>query len=157
MALERTQQSLTTLGIRHRRALTEMHPEFLARVSGLLADLKGQFMIWTGYRGKNEQQAALAGGRSRARFGQSPHNFTPCFAADVVLNPARVVLPPHGDDDRYPNLWFAGHPAWADLERAAVRHHLRRVDLNGKRDLPHLELPGWWDIVQREGLKPGKP
>ena len=153
MALERTQQSLTTLGIRHRRALTEMHPELKLRVAGLLADLGGQFMVWTGCRGKQEQQTALAMGRSHARFGSSPHNYSPCLAVDVVLNPARVVLPPHEDDDRFPNLWFAGHPAWAELERAAVRHHLKRVDVNGRRDLPHLELGNWRKIVQVEGLK----
>lgn len=156
MALEATPQSIATLGKRHKRALTEMHPELLARVSGLLSDLRGQFMIWDGFRGKQAQQTALAMGRSHARFGASPHNYSPCLAVDVVLNPARVVCAPHPEDDRYPNLWQSGHPAWADLERAAIRHHLRRVDVGGRRDLPHLELPGWWDLVQREGLKPGE-
>ena len=155
MALENVQRSIATLGKRHRRALTEMHPELLARVSGLLSDLKGQFMIWQGFRDKNGQQTALAMGRSRARWGQSPHNYRPCLAVDVVLNPARVVCEPHPEDDSYPNLWQSGHPAWAELERAAIRHHRSGVGVNGKRDLPHLELPGWWDMVQRDGLEPG--
>lgn len=155
MALERLQDAVSNSRRRHHRALTELHPEVLARVSAVLADLNGQFLIWTGYRGKAEQQAALAAGRSRARWGLSPHNFKPAFAADAVLNPARLSLPPREDAPEWPDLWMAGHPAWAELERAAIRHHLRRVDVNGKRDLPHLELPGWWDMVQREGLTPG--
>ena len=150
MALERKHVSIRTLRRRHERALKELHPELRARVLGALAELGGRFMIWTGHRGKAEQQAALAAGHSHARFGQSPHNSKPALAADVVLNPGVLDLRPHPSDSRYPDLWDDETPeavaAWADLERAAIRHHLARVNVHGRRDRPHLEMPAWRDL-----------
>ena len=148
MALERKSLTVRTLAKRHRQSLTELHPELEARVRGLLADLGNRFMIWTGHRGKTEQQSALARGASHARWLESPHNYKPSFAVDVVCNPGVLDLAPHPEDDRYPNLWDPLGP-WADLERMAVRHHLERVDVRGRRDLPHLQLPNWRAMADR--------
>lgn len=37
------------------------------------------------YRGKDEQEAAFHAGKSRARYGESLHNFRPAFAFDVFF------------------------------------------------------------------------
>lgn len=133
--------------------MEQVEPETLARVTGLLADLGGRFMCWTGFRGKEAQEDAFRRGKSRAHWLQSPHNYVPAFAVDVALNPGLVDVLPHPDDPRYPWLWDNESPeavaAWRDLERAAVRHHLEQVDVHGKRDLPHLQLPGWRAMADR--------
>jgi hypothetical protein len=41
------------------------------------------FSVTTGYRGREAQEKAFQDGFSRARFGQSKHNFRPSRAVDV--------------------------------------------------------------------------
>lgn len=133
--------------------LAELHHELLHRIEPLLEELGGRFAPYTGFRGREEQESALARGNSGAAWGQSPHNFLPALALDVVLHPARVAVAPVKGDEAWPNLWDNESPAalqaWADLELAAARHGLERVRfLNPltdqvELDLPHLQLPHW--------------
>lgn len=137
--------------------LAELHPELLARVVPLLEELGGRFTPYTGFRGKEEQNAARARGKSGAAWGQSPHNFRPALAVDVVLHPARVDVAPAKDDPLWPNLWDQESPealaAWADLEAAAAKRGLERVRFKNpltdqiELDLPHLQLPDWRSFI----------
>lgn len=126
----------------------ELHNELRARLVMLLSDMGGRVTPWEGYRGPEAQAAARAAGNSNAAFGESPHNFKPSLAVDVVLHPAFVSLRAAASDSTYPDLWDDASPealkAWADLELAAARVVLERVDLRvGVRDRPHLQLPNW--------------
>jgi peptidoglycan L-alanyl-D-glutamate endopeptidase CwlK len=108
-----------------------------------------------GFRPNAEQDADYAKGRTvrgaivtGAKAGESPHNFQPSYAADVVLNPAVVAV---AEREGYPDLWDEHSPdavqAWADLEVVAAKYGLERVMLTGPhgpyRDKPHVQLHGW--------------
>lgn len=133
----------------------ELHPELRARLLAVLRDLEGRLTPWCGFRDKAAQLKAKRDGNSNAGWLESPHNYRPALAVDLVLDPRRVRVGGSEYDGKiYPNLWDKKSPeaakAWADLESAAVQHHLHRVTLpGGRRDLPHLELPGWGDYVGR--------
>jgi peptidoglycan LD-endopeptidase CwlK len=45
------------------------------------------FTVICGHRGKEEQEAALKSGASKAKFGQSGHNQLPSIAIDIVPYP----------------------------------------------------------------------
>ena len=94
-----------------------------------------------GHRGQAEQEAAYAARKSRARFGQSPHNFEPSRAVDVAPYPIDW-----NDLDRF--QFFGGFVLGV---AAAMGVPLRwGGDWNGNRklsdnrfnDLPHFELIG---------------
>ena len=139
---------------RAKRALHETHLELRARVLAALDELNGRFALWEAYRDEEGQEAARRAGYSNAKFGQSPHNFRPSLAVDVVLDPRRVLVGRHPADPEWPWLWDDKSPdalsAWADLEKAARRHHLHRVRVGSKLDRPHLELPAWRSYLTRD-------
>lgn len=153
------QRARTILRLERLRAgvLAELHPELLVRVEPLLEELGGRFAPYTGFRDAEEQAKVLARGKSGARWGQSPHNYKPALALDVVLHPARVAVAPVKGDEAWPNLWDNESPAaleaWRDLELAAARHGLERVRFRNpltdeiELDLPHLQLPNWRSFI----------
>lgn len=127
--------------------LAELHPLLRKVVVSVLDDLGGRLTPWCGFRGQQEQVAALAAGTSHARWGESPHNFSPALACDLVLNPERVPVRANPVDPRYPDLWDDETPealaAWEALEVMARMNDLERVKVKGRRDRPHVQLPGW--------------
>jgi hypothetical protein len=153
------------------RVLDELYPDLKRRVLEVLIDLDGRFTPYCGFRDAAEQADAKKRGASNADFGSSFHNFFPALACDVVLNPAVVGCRPHADDARFPDLWDDGMPrtlsgvvdggnseallAWRDLEGAAAKHGLVRVNIApGKRDWPHLQHPDAAALIV--GRKPGR-
>jgi len=142
---------------RRDRVLRELHPELRRRVIAVLADLGDRLVPWEGYRDALGQQKARAAGFSDADFGESPHNYQPALACDLVLNPDRVAVAPHKQDPDYPNLWDSESPeavqAWADLEEACVRYGLDRVDVKGKRDKPHVQLFRWRAYISAKAAR----
>lgn len=42
------------------------------------------FTVLVGYRGRQDQEKAFRGGKSKARFGQSKHNSLPSMAIDIA-------------------------------------------------------------------------
>ena len=146
---------LARLEARRDKVLAELHPLLRARVTELLDLMDGRVSPWCGYRGPADQLAALEAGNSRARFGESPHNFRPALACDVVLHPARVHVRPHPVDVESPDLWDDESEdalaTWAALDHAAERVGLDRVSFMRRgvlvTDLPHLQLPGWRSLI----------
>lgn len=129
------------------RVLADLHPVLRGRVIECMDELGNRFVPYCGYRDAAAQAKALAEGHSEARFGASPHNFKPALACDVVLNPAVVDVAPVKGAEAWPNLWDDESPdavkAWDALEVAAKLHRLDRVNVGGKRDKPHLQMPLW--------------
>lgn len=81
--------------------------------------------------------------RTNALPGESPHNYLPALACDLVLDPRAVLVAPHPEDRTVPWLWDAAstdaRTAWADLDREAKALGLARIEW----DRPHVELPTW--------------
>jgi len=144
-------KTIAMLNGKRDKVLAELHPELRRRVILLMNDLGGRLTPYCGYRGPKEQAAAKEGGFSKAKWLQSPHNYAPALACDLVLHPVMVQLAPHKKSPDYPNLWdelsVDAVRAWADMEIAAKRHGLVRVTLDGKRDFPHVELPDWRRLI----------
>jgi hypothetical protein len=147
-ALEHLHSTVDRIEKASAKVLRELHPELLKRVNAAMAQLDGRFVAYCGFRGESEQKLARMAGHSDAKWLESPHNYRPALACDVVLNPRMVRVRPHPSDPAYPDLWDTVSPeavrAWADLDRAAAMHVLERVTFrSGKKDLPHLQLPAW--------------
>lgn len=148
--------TIARLDRRRPAILAELHRELRQRVVLLLADLRGRFTPYCGFRDAPEQAEALAAGTSNARFGESPHNYRPALACDVVLHPGVITLPETGDTG-YPNLWTheteEAAAAWHALDIAAEKHGLERIMIRNKngleRDWPHLQLHGWKSLIRR--------
>lgn len=144
-------KTIERLDKKRARIIDELHPELVERVVPLLMSLDGRFAPYCGFRSEEEQKLAKASGASNADWLQSPHNFEPSLAVDVVLHPARVRVRPHKANPHFPDLWDDFTPealrAWDDLDAAARRFGLERVLIRRGgalvRDRPHLQLFGW--------------
>lgn len=139
---------MPTFGPRSLKNLEKVHP--LLRKVLDEAIQHHDFTVICGNRGRAEQEEAYRKGNSKARFGQSPHNYDPAVAVDVIPYPFK-------DAD------------WDDLEkfREIAKHILAAADklgipvrwgadwnMNGKTsderfvDTPHFELHPWRDYVR---------
>ena len=98
--------------------------------------------IVCGNRGKIDQELAFEAGHSNARFGESPHNFTPALAVDAVPYPIDW-------QDSQRMTYFAGFvmatAAGLGVELKWGGDWDRDTHLSDNRfnDLPHFELAGW--------------
>jgi hypothetical protein len=133
--------------------LAELHPELRVLVERVLSELGNRFTPYCGFRDEAAQTKAKHLGNSNAEWGQSPHNFKPALACDLVLDPRFVDVRPAPGDPRYPDLWDdvskSAVQAWVDLEAAALKAGLERVTLRGgRRDMPHVQLPEWRAYVR---------
>lgn len=155
---EQQRSTIDVLERKRSRVIMELHPDLRSQLVLLLADMGGRVTPWEGYRGPEAQAKAFEAGASAAKFGQSPHNFTPSLAVDVVLHPSFVSVRANRADAKYPDLWDDESPdalaSWAALDEAAKRHGLERVsyvDRRGRtvRDLPHLQLPKWRERIHQ--------
>ncbi len=99
-----------------------------------------------GYRGETEQNEAKQAGKSNAVFGESPHNFTPALAVDVIPYPISWK-----DTDRM--HYFAGQvmgiAQMMGIEIKWGGDWDRDTHLSDERfhDLPHFELANWREIA----------
>lgn len=67
------------------KARAELHPLLQQVVDAAIQEI--DFVILDAQRGRAEQEKAFKGGFSKARFGQSAHNFAPAIALDIVPFP----------------------------------------------------------------------
>lgn len=129
---------------RSETALATLHPD-LQRVLRR-AILTYDFMVVCGTRGREAQEEAKAKGNSKASFGQSPHNYSPALAVDVVPYPAlyQASLIEFGV--------MAGHI------QAAAHFEGVRLDWGGRwrtlKDYPHFELTSWRSRLSETKLAP---
>lgn len=147
--------TLADLDRRRPRVLGEIHPQLRLLVVPMLEQLGDRFAPYCGFRDSGDQAKALAAGASNAAFGESPHNFSPALAIDVVLDPRRVPVRAAPSSPEWPDLWDEETPealaAWEALELAAVAAGLERVDIvvHGvkRRDKPHVQLHAWRSLI----------
>jgi len=99
------------------------------------------------HRGKAAQEMAVEAGFSKAQFGQSPHNYQPALAVDVVPYPIDWR-----DTDRM--HYFAGQVMGiAEMMHIEIKwggDWDRDTHLSDQRfhDLPHFELANWRKIAE---------
>lgn len=83
---------MPTFGNRSKSNLMQLHPQLQRVANAAIATI--DFTIICGYRGEYDQNKAFAEGMSKAKFGQSPHNFLASAAFDFI------PFPFNGWDDR---------------------------------------------------------
>jgi len=66
-------------------AIKELHPKLQAVVNEAIKTV--DFTVLDARRGKIEQERAYRAGNSKARFGESAHNYSPAIAFDFVTYP----------------------------------------------------------------------
>lgn len=117
--------------------LAEAHPLLQQVMQEAIKDF--DFTVIEGYRGKEEQEKAFKEKKSKARFGQSPHNFKPALAVDVMPYPDAFKAKAE--------VWDAmGAAILAAAERIGVKVTWGR-DFKGLVDKPHFELTDWRDMT----------
>lgn len=84
-----------------------------------------------GFRGRYEQEKAYNEGKSKARFGQSKHNFKPSLAVDVVPLPL--------DWNDIPAFERLGEKIMKKAEELNIKIKWGR-DFTNLKDYPHFEL-----------------
>ena len=108
----------------------------LVRYVGVVADVQ----IVTTYRDPAAQQEAFDTGKSHARPGQSPHNFNPSLAVDMVPHPVNW-----NDRDAFIAL--------GALTKKLARQNGISItwggDFSNLVDMPHFELLNWQQIVMQ--------
>lgn len=89
------------------------------------------------YRSPDEQDALVERGVSRARAGQSLHNYSPAYAFDVAFDdkPQDGV----GNDVTWEWLWYE---RWGALAKEVGL--VWGGDWQGLRDGPHVQMPMTW-------------
>ena len=103
--------------------------------------------IICGHRGEAAQEMAFDAGHSNAHFGESPHNFEPALAVDVIPYPTQWR-----DTDRM--HYFAGEvkgiAEMMGIEITWGGDWDRDTHLSDQRfhDLPHFELKNWRYIAE---------
>ena len=117
-------QSLIKLG--------EVHTDLMALAHAVVAEV--DCTVLCGYRGEKEQNEAYLAGHSRARFGESPHNFKPALAIDMVPFPIDW-----SNEQRFKDFV-------AVVKRKATEMGIEitcGADFKTFKDYPHFELKEW--------------
>lgn len=116
--------------------LAEIRLRTLVRYVGVVADVQ----ITDTFRSMEAQQIAFDTGKSHARPGQSPHNFNPSLAVDMV---------PHPIDWNNRDAFVA----LATLTKKLARQNGISITWGGDFqhlvDMPHYELLNWQQIVMQ--------
>lgn len=128
---------MPSFGERSAKELATCHPDLQTLFNEVVKEY--DCTVTDGYRGKEEQDLAVAHGRSKTVFPNSKHNQSPSRAADVVPFPVD-----YEDTSRF--YHFAGF-VLATAKRLGIKVRWGGDwdgDLNFReekfRDLPHWEL-----------------
>ena len=128
--------------------LKEAHPllqKLVAEVKKKYPKLK--FQVLEARRGRVAQETAYAKGNSKAHFGQSPHNYTPAIALDIVpiplnwkdINAFKALAPYFLNVAKELNIPISWGGNWKSF-----------------KDYPHYELTPWSTYAKKASLYKGK-
>jgi peptidoglycan L-alanyl-D-glutamate endopeptidase CwlK len=118
-------------------ALSAAHPLLKKWIATVIADNpKLKFQILEARRGRSDQERAFAKGNSKARFGQSAHNWTPALALDITPVPL--------DWNNVAAFKALAPPFKAAAKKAGVPLRWLGPVMG---DYPHWELDPWRDYT----------
>lgn len=139
-------------GAASKAALAKCHPHLQDIANEAIKEI--DFKVLDSTRGRADQERAFAGGKSKARFGQSAHNYIPAIAFDLF--PA-----PYDWDNR---------GAFTALSKVIMRIAKEKGiplrwggdwNMDGDKtktdawDMPHYELHPWRDWAKKSKLFEG--
>lgn len=124
-------------GARSLAFLNECHPQLIKVANDAIKTY--DFSIICGYRDRVNQEAAFKSGASKARFGQSPHNYRPAYAFDATPYPL--------DWKDIKAFEAMGKVIMASADRLNIAVTWGK-DFKGLVDYPHFELTGWRNMIR---------
>lgn len=130
---------LTDMSARRYRLL---HPKLKLIIDDVLA--VRSIGITCSIRSRRDQEQAFNLKRSKAHFGQSPHNYFPALAFDFIPMPFKEA-------DWSNSKRFA--EVAADIKDIAAKLKVTihwGGDWETFKDYPHIELYHWRDLIDRE-------
>lgn len=141
---------MPTFGAASSAALLKCHPKLQLVAHEAIKEI--DFRVLDATRGRADQERAFAGGKSKARFGQSAHNYVPAIAFDLF--PA-----PYDWNNRQ---------SFINLSKVILRISKEKGvplrwggDWNGDGnlsdgwDMPHYELTPWREWAKQSKLYEG--
>lgn len=120
---------------------------------------KSDFTIADSMRGRKAQMAAIKGGFSHVKFGNSAHNWTPALALDLYPLPFSV-LNTRANLQRFVDLQLKIILPTARMLGIPIRQGVD-FNMNGILtddkwdDLPHVELHPWREFAKKARLFEG--
>jgi peptidoglycan L-alanyl-D-glutamate endopeptidase CwlK len=136
---------MAAFGTKSRKVLAELHPDIQSVLTEAIKSDYFDFSLMEGIRSPERQNELFAGGESKAKAGESAHNYSPSFAFDCIPHPS-------GYKDGQAMLLLAGHilstadrlgvklTCGCDWDRDGIV-----MDTNFK-DFWHFELTNWRDM-----------
>ncbi|MEO6395900.1 MAG: M15 family metallopeptidase [Devosia sp.] len=132
------------LSPRSQAALSHAHPLLKTLVAACAADPRcPPFQVLEARRGRRVQEKAFAKGNSRARFGQSPHNYAVALALDIAPVPL--------DWNRLPPFEALGRFIMQKAASLKIPIVWGR-NFRGLADYPHFELSNWRELATKTPL-----
>lgn len=123
---------MPTFGAKSKKILALAHPDLQRIANSAIKEF--DFSVICSVRSKADQERAYRTGKSRAKYGQSPHNYTPSLAIDIVP---------------YPLDW-GDLRAFEKMGEIFLKHaRILKIDIvwgkyfSGLVDYPHFELRNW--------------
>lgn len=141
---------MPTFGAASSAALAKCHPKLQLIAKEAIKEL--DFRVLDATRGRDAQERAFATGKSKARFGQSAHNYVPAIAFDLFPAPydwnnrqsfislSKVILR-IGKENGIPLRWGGDWNGDGNLSDGW--------------DMPHYELTPWREWAKQSKLYEG--
>lgn len=135
-------------GAQSKAALAQAHPELQRLFAEVIKEIDCKVLDAT--RGKAAQELAFNKGNSKAHFGESPHNYVPAIALDVVPWPL--------DWDDLKSFRALGKVVKAKAVELDIPISWGG-DWKSFKDYPHYELSPWrtWAKKSKLVVGDGKP
>lgn len=112
-----------------RQKLNTCHSDLIKLIEAVAETEK--CAVICGFRGRHEQEKAYMAGKSKAKWGQSKHNFKPSHAVDVVPLPL--------DWNDIPAFEKLGEKIMAKAKELGIKVKWGKY-FKGLVDYPHFEL-----------------
>lgn len=143
---------MPVFGAASKAALAKCHPHLQAIANEAIKEI--DFKVLDSTRGRADQERAFAGGKSKARFGQSAHNYVPAIAFDLFPAPydwnnrqsftdLSEVIMKIAKEKGIPLRWGGDWNMDGDKTKSDAW------------DMPHYELHPWRDWAKKSKLYEG--
>lgn len=129
-----------------RERLSTCHPDLQKIMNEVIKVSPVDFTIVSGYRNEEEQTKAFNKGHSKARFLESPHNFLPSLAVDVMpyVDGRLVDKDNSGYLDYYYLLFDTIMEVYQEMkDNGDIDIELEWAYDKWGWDLPHYQIVGW--------------
>lgn len=142
---------MPAFGKRSLDILAELHPDMQRVLKLAIARTSQDFTLICGYRSPEDQNKAYAAGNSKAKAGQSPHNYKLSAAVDVIPYPFKGWK----DKDIHKELRAIADVILACAKELGVSMRWGADwNMNGRTDDekfvdgPHFEMHPWRQYVK---------